>query len=320
MSKNTEVPEKRIRQTKRGHRTGGHKTADGRNITLDKHRQRRERPAPKQRSDTSRTISERKSTQTEVMPTARSAGKTMNKGSRAAREEAARREAARKRRLNQKKKSGRKRGRQKKRDRQTLWIVLLSILIIAVAAGVFLWSRYHKGWFEKKEQNQITQETTQFGGTLTKDYEQKVTPLVKKYFAAKQKGDADALKTLVNEVSDDDISLMKAEQKIIEEYQNISVSTKLGQADGELVAFVYYEVKFKNIKTAAPGSIILYIKDNGKTIYNYAKDSGLSSYVEQLSKQADVVTFTEEVNQKFMDACNNDEDLKKFCQNLATDE
>ncbi len=146
---------------------------------------------------------------------------------------------------------------------------------------------------------------------LEKDAVPKVNELVDTYFTVMKNADAEGYMSIV---SGDEMTHDKLAKKgeFIEDYRNIICYTKPGMSEGEYVAFVYYEVKFRNIDTPAPSMSRLYICSNQDgTMYIYAGDldAALSEYIYTVSNDEDLRVLESQTDQSLKDACAADEKL-----------
>ena len=135
---------------------------------------------------------------------------------------------------------------------------------------------------------------------LQKDAVPKVNELINTYFTVMKNADEAGYMSIV---SGDEMTHDKLVKKgeFIEDYLNIACYTKPGMSEGEYVAFVYYEVKFRNIDTPAPSMIRLYVCSNQDgTMYIYAGDvdAELSEYINIVSNDAELRQLENQTNQK----------------------
>lgn len=155
---------------------------------------------------------------------------------------------------------------------------------------------------------------------LQKDAIPEVNELVDTYFTVMKNADAEGY---MNVVVGDEMTQDKLAKKgeFIEDYRNIICYTKPGMTNGEHVAFVYYEIKFHNIDTAAPAMIRLYIcsNENG-TMYINAGDLGaeLSEYINIVSDDQELIQLAKQTDQSLKDACASDDKLNAL-YNLLID-
>ena len=149
---------------------------------------------------------------------------------------------------------------------------------------------------------------------LEQDAYEDVNAIVQQYYSFLSAGDMEGLATVVDEISDDERSRILGSQSLVEGYQNISCYTKKGMEEGSYVVFVYYELKFKQIETAAPGLSPLYVYTNEEgslCIMNREASDELKAYVEEMADGDEVKALRDEVKEKYEAAKAADEDLAK---------
>lgn len=149
---------------------------------------------------------------------------------------------------------------------------------------------------------------------LEKDAYADVNTIVQQYYDYLSVGDMEGLATVVDEISDEEKSRILGSQNLVEGYQNISCYTKNGMEENTYVVFVYYELKFKQIATPAPGLSPLYVYTNEEgnlCIMNGEASDELAAYVRLMADGDDVRTLREEVKEKYEAAKAADADLAK---------
>ena len=219
-----------------------------------------------------------------------------------------------------------------KEDRTFAMYVVCGIavaVVIIVLAIVFLVSNGKN----KQEDSQSVSANTVSGnvetvsaGYVVKDENlaenafENVNALINTYFVALAEGDKATISSL--KLNSDEKELIKIEKKsaYIENFQNIKVYTKSGPIENSYVAFVYYEIKFANLNTLAPGLTTLYIctnPDGQLYIYDGELDQNVTNYIKAVAASADVVALFSEVEVKYNEAVAADADLKTFMDGLA---
>ena len=149
---------------------------------------------------------------------------------------------------------------------------------------------------------------------LEKDAHEDVNAIVQQYYDYMSSGDMEGLATVVDEISDDERNRILGSQGLVEGYQNISCYTKKGLKEGEYVVFVYYELKFQQIETPAPGLSPLYVYTNEEgnlLVMKKEASEELTAYVEEIADGDDVKALRDEVKQKYEEAKAADEALAK---------
>ncbi len=229
-----------------------------------------------------------------------------------------------KERKKQRQNKHRRRRRRRLRSRFSLGrllIVLVVVLLLVFVGSIISHKQNTKNKEEasrkaKEEQTTIKQD----GGSLVGNTDEEIGNLINSYFASKTVGDTNALSTVVDVLTEEDVKRNQKELELIEGYYNIAVMTKEGLDDNSRVCYVYYDLKIKNIDTVAPGSVVLYVEKNEAgtwKVHTYTNDSTIKEYIEHLQSDEDVQGFYTNVEQKLVAACDADEKLKSFYQSLT---
>lgn len=148
-----------------------------------------------------------------------------------------------------------------------------------------------------------------------------VNKLVDEYFKATASGDTESLKKICPQLDEKEAIRIEQKAKYTDNYQNFTCYTKPGPEEKSYIVFAYYEIKFKNIDTLAPGLTSLYVKtDESGNLYVYGGDLSdeESEYIKAIAAQEDVVELLNTVDQKYNDAASSDETLKNFMDALPT--
>jgi len=233
-----------------------------------------------------------------------------------------------------------KRRKKAYREKQSFWIIIITVVVLFTVGALLINSRESKvnkdtaGKSDSLQESVIVQgdsdnsddSSTKNNNTnsLVKDQYPQIKVLVEQYFDAKNTVNVDKLKKIVDNLSDDIKDKLEKEKKYIESYSNIEVYTKSGLTDDAYVVYAYCEIKFLNIDTLAPGSVVLYVVRDAETdttyIHTYKSDSDIAAYVEALNQDEDVKEFYSTVESKLEEACKKDNELKEFYEKLKTDE
>ena len=156
-----------------------------------------------------------------------------------------------------------------KESKKVMIILAVFMLIIIGALAVITFS-------EKKEEIVATTEAevaVEEEGiavpeeALEKDAYPEVNNLIKQYYQALVDGDMDTVKSIKSYVDEEEELKVVKKSEFIESYPSIIVHTKKGPEEGSFVAYVQYEVKFKDIESTAPGLNTLYICTKSKAIF-----------------------------------------------------
>lgn len=149
---------------------------------------------------------------------------------------------------------------------------------------------------------------------LEQDAYPEVNELVQKYYEDMSAGDVEGLASVEDQISEEEQNRILRSKDLVEGYQNISCYTKKGLEDGSYLVFVYYELKFAQIDTPAPGLSPLYVYTNDEgnlVIFNGEASDELNAYVEKVAQDDDVLALREEVKTKYEEAKAADENLAK---------
>lgn len=147
---------------------------------------------------------------------------------------------------------------------------------------------------------------------LQKDAFPEVNYLVTAYYASQAQGNADEYAATVDFASEEDRAKVIRSESLFEEYQNISCYTLPGVEDGAYYVFVYYDLKFSDIDTPAPGLTLLYVypdSDGNLKILNQDASTEILIGAELASANEDVVLLSEATKEKYEQAKASDENL-----------
>ncbi|MBD5543800.1 MAG: SH3 domain-containing protein [Lachnospiraceae bacterium] len=151
-----------------------------------------------------------------------------------------------------------------------------------------------------------------------------VNNLVDTYFASLASGDTDTIKAIKNHSEEEELLKIEKRSAYIESFENVNVYTKPGPVDNSYIAFVYYEIKFKELNTAAPGLITLYMsagEDGNLYIYDGQLDEQLDEsvvdYIKELAVTEEIVALFDKVKVKYNEALDQDQELKTFMDGLS---
>ena len=212
------------------------------------------------------------------------------------------------------------------RYRRQVAIGLIALVLIIVAiVGIAGSSGGEETDSEEVTAETDTGETVDAGDTeetaeaddnpLEQDAYPEVNELVETYYACIAAGDIEGLSAVEDETDEEEQERILRSTDLVEEYQNISCYTKKGLEDGSYLVFVYYELKFYQIDTAAPGISPLYVYTNDEgslVIFNGETGDELNAYVEEMAAEEDVIALMEEVAEAYENAKASDSDLAEL--------
>ena len=158
-----------------------------------------------------------------------------------------------------------------------------------------------------------------FGGSiLTENGEPGITELMNSYFQAISDCDMD---TFMKLFTSQDTSEKERYQKEFEEqkqyisgYQNIKCYTTPGLRDGEMAAYVYYEILYTGVETPAPSLVRIYAvqtDDGSWKIDDGEMSEELTQYFEELSVNEDVRLLSKQTDEAMDAAMEQDEALRE---------
>lgn len=140
------------------------------------------------------------------------------------------------------------------------------------------------------------------------------------YYTAKNNRDINTLKSIISDPTKvESEEELQTRTEYIEDYQNIETYTKKGLKEGTYVVYVYHEIKFTSINTAAPALSKFYVvtgEDNKLKIYSGEMDAEEKAYYDACSEDEDYVALTELTEKKSTKAKKKDEDLASFWKSI----
>lgn len=147
-----------------------------------------------------------------------------------------------------------------------------------------------------------------------------IYPLMESYFEYMAMGDTVGLEQIMAEAPDQES--VEAARLYVDFYQNMRVYMVEGPVEGTYAAYTYYEVKFKNIDTAAPSLVRQYIETNedGKLyIGSFSEDSEVKAWMDQVNNSDAVKELIKTVNEALIEAARSDERLAELMSSLGTE-
>ena len=208
--------------------------------------------------------------------------------------------------------------------------IIILCLIVALALGAILF------WLLKDKEpsdttpgssssNTQSESGSEAGTTAawSMNTEEAVMDLVNSYYAARTLGDAEQLRTILDDRIEINEDKVKAEARVVESYQNINCYTTPGRNDGEFVSYVSFDMKFKNINTPAPGLSPVYIlKDENGNLriltweYIEKNDADLKEFMSVKGSCDAIRELGASVDTNFQNAKAQDPTLAEFLESL----
>lgn len=149
-----------------------------------------------------------------------------------------------------------------------------------------------------------------------------IEALIMRYFRAVTRCSIETLNSIVE--SSEGISEEKLQEKAkyIQYYDNIVCYIEEGLAEDTYIVYVSYEAKFKQISTMAPNLERFYVKrnsDGAVYIYRGDVDGESAAYMQEIEKHWEIIRLTEDVNQRFLEACRQEKRLLELRDILRDD-
>lgn len=169
----------------------------------------------------------------------------------------------------------------------------------------------------RTEKNTEQEEEVAPGAGLEKDVPE-VLEVMKKYYNAWADKDLETLKAIDPALSAEDEAAIQ-NNDAIESFNNITVYSSEGLTEGSYIVYAYFDAKIQGIGTLAPTLIDFYLQkdesDNLVMVDKYSTQE-LSDFTEKMQASKGVQALIQEVNQKLVEATENDADLKAYVISL----
>lgn len=154
---------------------------------------------------------------------------------------------------------------------------------------------------------------------LKANQNEKINQLIQTYLDATLACDKDTLEQVVTRIENVDMAELEAKKKLVEEYQNVECYTMDGIKEGDYLVYVYSELKFTGVDTAAPGLMRLYViteDDETVKIQLGLQSQEIQELIEKADESEEVKKIINTVNYKLEEAINNDSTLRDFYSKL----
>ncbi|MBQ9550934.1 MAG: SH3 domain-containing protein [Lachnospiraceae bacterium] len=160
------------------------------------------------------------------------------------------------------------------------------------------------------------------GAKLEQNAYEEINSFFNEYYDAVAGGDTDKMAEMGNTLDEEDKAKIQVKAGYTEDYENMSCYTKPGPEDNSYIVFVYYEIKYKNIDSLAPGLSTFYLCTNADGSY-YLKDIGslpqnMKDYITEIANQSDVQNLLAEVDKLYATNTESDPTLAAFMDSLQT--
>lgn len=155
-----------------------------------------------------------------------------------------------------------------------------------------------------------------------------INALIENYYAAYASGNTGEMLTYANPISDKEKTYITMYSQYIEKFDNITCYTKTGADDHSFIVSVAFDLKYKNVDTAAPGLDFFYVTTNDKGEYyidnvyspfnlQYQEnpmDDTILQLISDYQNGEDVIALQANVQTRYEDAVNSDENLKNMVE------
>lgn len=148
-----------------------------------------------------------------------------------------------------------------------------------------------------------------------------IDKLVDTYYTALANNDVDSLSKIVDSMDSIPLDQLERESQYIESYNNIECYVKEGLLDNTYIVLVYYEIKFLNVETLAPGSTCLYVEvdeSNNPYIYTQALSDDVKAYRDLMLNDDFVKTLYSTTERKLEEAMSKDATLTELIKAINT--
>lgn len=208
-----------------------------------------------------------------------------------------------------------------------LAVFLVMILIMVNCAGPAVVAEENEIETETETETQKNPAATfVLDSQFEQDAYEQVNTLIRNYFNSYAAGDIEQLESYAYPISDKEKSYVGICSQYFESYQNVVCYTKHGLTEGSYLVSAYYELKFYDVETAAPGLEFFYVEtdENGKLYinnlycaYNRERmeaemDSDIYSIYVLYGQQDDVQLIRMDVQERYQVAISTDADLVKM--------
>mgnify|MGYP000111964483 CR=1 FL=1 len=200
-----------------------------------------------------------------------------------------------------------------------LGAVALLLVIILIVSALTKKPEVPAGQTVEPTTDEAVTEPAETEPPLQEDAYPEINKLFETYFTAKKELNVDQLNSIVVQEEPYTLEEIEKEGEYIENYQNIKCYTKPGLQDNTYLVYVYFEIKFMNIDTPAPGMVqqLVCMNSDGTLYINAGKvDADVKSYMDEVYNSQDVRALITSVEEKLQQAMSADENLLKLVDKL----
>lgn len=203
-------------------------------------------------------------------------------------------------------------------------IVMPIILAVCVIVTVVISVNANKRETERQEDvtaNSTLEEMT--GDTvnipevpLQENDNPQITELINAYYTAQADGDADTVRTLVDDIDDTAIMRIQETSKYVESYPTLDIYTKVGPRENTYVVYVCSSLKFSDYDEPLPGMMVYYVcqREDGSYYIKLSEegDENELNYIREVNLQDDVIDLSNKVAASYNNMVAEDVDLAQF--------
>ena len=209
----------------------------------------------------------------------------------------------------------------------------VGVLFIVLVIVLVVFSIHRKKDDKKPEEASVeTEANADTSGTepipvpenakLEQNAYEEINSFFTEYYQAVAAGDTEKMAEMGNTLDEEDKAKLQVKAGYTEDYENMSCYTKPGPEENSYIVFVYYEIKYKNIDSLAPGLSTFYLCENSDGSY-YLKDIGslpqnMKDYITEIANQSDVQNLLAEVDKLYATNTESDPTLAAFMDSLQT--
>ncbi len=154
---------------------------------------------------------------------------------------------------------------------------------------------------------------------LVENTDQGITTLINDYYNAMADGDTEKIRSLCDEVEEQDLLRNQEMARYIVGYPALEIYTKPGYAAGSTIAFVYYRVVFDGHEEEVPGYKTYYICTDEQGSY-YIRRGEISQeendYITTVCSQDDVIEFNNRVSVEYNELVSAHPEILKYMGEL----
>ena len=141
-----------------------------------------------------------------------------------------------------------------------------------------------------------------------------INTLMENYYASYASGNTGEMLEFANPISDMEKSYISMYSQYIEKYNNITCYTKTGADDSSFIVIVAFDLKYKNVDTAAPGLDCFYVSPFNMSYQENPIDDTIRQLISDFQNGADIIALQANVQTRYEDAVNADANLQNLLE------